>query len=159
MTIEYQLTLDCADPGRLVTFWASALGYIPKPAPDGFVTWRDDYLSINIPAEELGDGNCTDRLIDPAGRAPGIWFQPVPEGRSSRTGCTWTCSSAAAVPYRWRSGANASAPRWPHRPGPARRSCTPTTPHSTITTPCCCRTRRATSSALCDGNRVSSTRR
>ena len=81
MTIEYQLTIDCADPGRLVAFWASALGYVPKPPPDGYATWRDYYLSINIPAEELGDGDCIDRLIDPAGRAPGIWFQPVPEGK------------------------------------------------------------------------------
>jgi hypothetical protein len=81
VTIEYQLTIDCADPGRLVAFWASALGYVPKPPPDGFATWRDYYLSINIPAEELGEGDCTDRLVDPSGRAPGIWFQPVPEGK------------------------------------------------------------------------------
>jgi len=84
MTIEYMLTIDCADPGPLVAFWASALGYVPKPPPDGFATWRDYYLSINVPAEELGDGDCADRLIDPSGRAPGIWFQIVPEGKAGK---------------------------------------------------------------------------
>ncbi|GIJ63284.1 VOC family protein [Virgisporangium aurantiacum] len=81
MTIDYQLTVDCADPGPLVAFWASALGYVPKPPPGEFATWRDYYLSINVPEDELGEGDCTDRLIDPAGRGPGIWFQPVPEGK------------------------------------------------------------------------------
>lgn len=51
---------------------------------------RDYYLSINIPAEELGEGDCTDRLIDPSGRAPGIWFQPVPEGKQDEPRTTAT---------------------------------------------------------------------
>jgi hypothetical protein len=80
--VEYQLTIDCADPSRLVPFWALALGHVPKPPPEPFATWRDYYLSINIPEEELGEGDCADRLIDPSGNAPGIWFQPVPEGKT-----------------------------------------------------------------------------
>ncbi|MBX6723512.1 MAG: VOC family protein, partial [Dactylosporangium sp.] len=43
MAIEFQLTIDCRDPGVLVPFWAEALGYIPQPPPDGFQTWRDWY--------------------------------------------------------------------------------------------------------------------
>ena len=82
MITEYQLTIDCADPSRQVAFWALALGYEPKPPPEPHPTWRDFYLSINIPEDELGDGDCTDRLVDPSGRAPGIWFQPVPEGKA-----------------------------------------------------------------------------
>jgi hypothetical protein len=81
MVTEYQLTIDCADPSRLVTFWATALGYVPRPPPEPFPTWRDFYRSIAIPEEELGEGDCADRLIDPDGRGPGIWFQPVPEGK------------------------------------------------------------------------------
>jgi hypothetical protein len=81
MVNEYQLTIDCADPSRQVAFWAAALGYEPKPPPEPFGTWREFYLSINVPEDELGDGDCADRLIDPSGKAPGIWFQAVPEGK------------------------------------------------------------------------------
>jgi hypothetical protein len=81
VTVQYQLTIDCADPGGLVVFWATALGYVPKPPPEGFETWRAWYLSVNVPEEELGEGDCTDRLMDPEGRGPDIWFQVVPEGK------------------------------------------------------------------------------
>jgi hypothetical protein len=81
MTVDYQLTVDCANPETLVAFWATALGYVPKPPPAGFETWRAWYLSVNVPEEELGEGDCTDRLIDPEGRGPDIWFQAVPEGK------------------------------------------------------------------------------
>lgn len=80
---EWQITIDCADPGRLVPFWADALGYRPRPAPDGFDTWNDWYLSVGVPEDELDfshDG--TDRLEDPDGRRPNIWFQIVPEAKS-----------------------------------------------------------------------------
>lgn len=35
-----QLTIDCADPRRLVTFWAEALRYVPEPPPAGHASWR-----------------------------------------------------------------------------------------------------------------------
>lgn len=82
MAIEYQLTIDCADPELLVRFWAPALGYVPTPPPGDFDTWRAWYLSIGVPEDELGDGDCQDRLQDPEGRGPAIWFQPVPEKKS-----------------------------------------------------------------------------
>jgi hypothetical protein len=82
VTIEWQLTIDCADPDVLVPFWAGALGYVPAPPPAGHATWRDWYLSAGVPAEELGDGDCVDRLVDPDGRGPLIWFQIVPERKS-----------------------------------------------------------------------------
>lgn len=82
MPIEFQLTIDCADPGLLVPFWAQALGYLPQPPPEGFDTWRDWYRSVGVPEHELGDGDCTDRLADPEGKGPKIWFQIVPEGKS-----------------------------------------------------------------------------
>jgi hypothetical protein len=81
MTVKYTVTIDCADPEALVRFWAHALGYVPKPPPDGFETWRAWYLGVGVPAEELGEGDCLDRLIDPEGNGPDIWFQPVPEGK------------------------------------------------------------------------------
>ena len=81
MTTEWQLTIDCADPAPLVRFWSLALGYVPLEPPNGLPTWRAWYLSIGVPEEELGEGDCTDRLRDPEGRGPNIWFQGVPEAK------------------------------------------------------------------------------
>jgi hypothetical protein len=80
--MTWQLVIDCREPSRLVTFWAEALGYRPQPPPDGQPTWRDWYLSVGVPAEELGEGDCLDRLEDPTGAGPSIWFQAVPEPKS-----------------------------------------------------------------------------
>jgi hypothetical protein len=78
-----QIVIDCADPTGLVPFWGLALDYVPSPPPPGFATWNDWYRSVGVPDEELdltGDG--VDRLIDPKGVGPPIWFQPVPEAKS-----------------------------------------------------------------------------
>ncbi len=53
------LTIDCADPRRLATFWTQALGYELREADD-----RD--------AE----------IVDPAGRGWPLLFQVVPEPKS-----------------------------------------------------------------------------
>ena len=80
--MAFQLVIDCADPDRLVQFWAVALGYRVQDPPDGHATWRDYYLSVGVPEEELGDGDCADRLVDPTGRGPAVWFQVVPEKKT-----------------------------------------------------------------------------
>jgi hypothetical protein len=80
---EWQLTIDCADPGVLVRFWSEALGYVVPDPPDGHATWNDWYLAVGVPADELDlDGDGADRLIDPEGRRPPIWFQVVPESKA-----------------------------------------------------------------------------
>lgn len=76
----WQLTIDALDPLAMVRFWAPALGYEVQPPPEGHATWNDWYLSVGVPADELdltGDG--TDRIFDPEGHGPKIWFQPVSE--------------------------------------------------------------------------------
>jgi hypothetical protein len=79
----WQLTIDCRHPRRMVDFWASALGYEPVPAPEPFPTWKAYYVSIGVPAEEFDPGeDGTDRLQDPRGRGPSIWFQVVPEDKT-----------------------------------------------------------------------------
>lgn len=79
----WQLTVDCRDPQRLVPFWAELLGYEPAPPPDGHATWNDWYLSLGLPPDELDlDSDGTDRIVDPAGEGPRIWFQWVPESKS-----------------------------------------------------------------------------
>lgn len=80
--MEFQLVIDCADPEPLVRFWAAALGYRVQDPPEGHATWRDYYVSVGVPQEELGDGDCADRLVDPAGAGPAIWFQVVPEEKT-----------------------------------------------------------------------------
>jgi hypothetical protein len=80
------MVIDCADPDRLARFWAAALGYELAPAPAGFATWNDFYRELGVPEEELADG--ADRISDPEGRGPSIWFHVVPEGKPGepRTG-------------------------------------------------------------------------
>ncbi|MEU5943143.1 VOC family protein [Micromonospora sp. NPDC047548] len=77
------MTIDCADPRRMVAFWAEALGYVPEPPPGGHRTWRAYWAETGVPAEELPDGvgDGPESIVDPAGRAPRIWFQQVPEGK------------------------------------------------------------------------------
>ncbi|MCT2593239.1 VOC family protein [Streptomyces sp. N2-109] len=82
MPTTFQLTIDCADPGPLVAFWSRALGYEPEAPPAGFPSWRAYWLSIGVPEEELGEGDCADSLVDPDGRGPRVWFQQVPEGKT-----------------------------------------------------------------------------
>ena len=70
----WQLTIDANDPALLARFWARALGYAPTPpaAPD--TTWWAHYRA-RLDGEEAFE----DRLFDPAGQGPAIWFQGVPE--------------------------------------------------------------------------------
>jgi hypothetical protein len=77
MATPIQVTIDCADPGRLARFWAEALGYRLEEPPDGFASWQDYWVSRGLPPEEVEDGY--DSIVDPDGVGPRIWFQPVPE--------------------------------------------------------------------------------
>ncbi|GAA1983565.1 VOC family protein [Catenulispora subtropica] len=82
MSVRYQLVIDCADPDRQARFWAAALGYELAPPPSGFATWRDYYRDLGLPEEELADG--ADRISDPHGHGPAIWFHAVAEGKSGK---------------------------------------------------------------------------
>ncbi|MEU6987516.1 VOC family protein [Streptomyces sp. NPDC046324] len=79
-----QLTIDCADPQRLVRFWAAALRYVPQPPPEGYETWRAYWASLGVPEEELteGAGELPESVVDPKGVGPRIWFQQVPEPKT-----------------------------------------------------------------------------
>jgi hypothetical protein len=79
-----QITIDCRDPEAQVAFWCLALDYRPKPPPEGFASWRAWYLSVGVPEDELGEGDCQDRIEDPRGEDPPIWFQPVPERKAAK---------------------------------------------------------------------------
>lgn len=82
---EWQLTIDCNEPSRLVSFWANVLGYVIQDAPAGFATWNEWYLSVGVSEDELDlDGDGSDRIVDPHGRGPRIWFQKVPEAKAGK---------------------------------------------------------------------------
>lgn len=80
MAVRFQLVIDCADADRLARFWASALNYVLAIPPVGYATWDDYYRAIGVPEDELGVGE--DRIEDPNGEGPQIWFQVVPDVKS-----------------------------------------------------------------------------
>ena len=80
MPVRFQLVIDCADPDRLARFWAAALGYELAPPPAGFPSWDDYYRDLGLPEEDLGLG--ADRISDPHGHGPAIWFHVVPEAKA-----------------------------------------------------------------------------
>jgi glyoxalase superfamily protein len=84
--VTWQLTIDSNDPARMARFWGPLLGYVPEPPPDGFDSWLAYYQYV-VPEENL-DGDpedYVDRLVDPTGEGPKIWFQPVPEKKTVKT--------------------------------------------------------------------------
>ena len=75
----WQLTIDANDPALLARFWAQALGYRPVPPTEPATTWHALYHA------RLGeDAAFDDRLFDPAGARPPIWFQQVPEAKAGK---------------------------------------------------------------------------
>ena len=75
----FQLTIDCHDPALLSRFWAQALGYLPVPPTEPDTTWWELYR------HRLGDDHAfDDRIFDPDGLRPPIWFQQVPEPKSGK---------------------------------------------------------------------------
>ncbi len=98
MTTKFQIVFDCADPSRMAHFWADALGYQIAPPPAGFATWRSFWLSKGVPEKGAGDGD--DRITDPSGTGPAIWFQQVSEGKAvkNRVHLDLNASGGFAVP-------------------------------------------------------------
>lgn len=83
--VTWHLTIDSHDPARMARFWGPLLGYVPQPPPEGFDSWLAWYQSV-VPEEELGGDpeDYVDRLVDPSGAGPSIWFQPVPERKTGK---------------------------------------------------------------------------
>jgi hypothetical protein len=77
--VFWQLTIDANDPPALARFWAHALGYRASPPVEPDTTWNTHYRA------RLGDEAAfDDRLFDPAGLRPPIWFQEVPEAKAGK---------------------------------------------------------------------------
>jgi hypothetical protein len=78
MSARWGLTVDCARPAELATFWALALGYVSPPPPPGSATWEEWLAGQGVPAEEWDDGAY---LADPDGVLPTLSFLKVPESK------------------------------------------------------------------------------
>jgi hypothetical protein len=79
MATQFQVVFDCADPDRLATFWATALGYKKQDPPEGFASWQAYLEAQGIPKDQW---NSASAIVDPAGAGARIYFQRVPEGKS-----------------------------------------------------------------------------
>ena len=75
----WQLTIDANDPARLARFWERALGYQPAPPTEPDTTWHRHYRA-RLGAQAAFDN----RLFDPAGLRPPLWFQEVPEAKAGK---------------------------------------------------------------------------
>jgi hypothetical protein len=102
VAINFQLVIDCTDPERLCRFWVAALRYELEPPPAGFATWDEYWRDVGVPEEELGLG--ADRISDPGGAGPRIWFQVVPEHKTikNRIHLDICASGGRAVPIATR---------------------------------------------------------
>lgn len=76
---SFQVTFDCADVQRLATFWAVALNYELEPPPSGHDSWESWATERGIPRDQWRSA-----LVDPAGRGPRLFFQPVPENKVAK---------------------------------------------------------------------------
>ena len=75
---QFQVTFDCAEPERVARFWCEVLGYVVPPPPEGFATWDD--FDRSLPSEDQGSWFV---CIDPSSVGPRLFFQRVPDSRSS----------------------------------------------------------------------------
>lgn len=81
MAVAFQVTFDCADPDAMAGFWSTALDYrLPAP-PQGFDTWEAFLESMGTPESEW---NSRSAIEDPDGSGPRIFFQRVPEPKTSK---------------------------------------------------------------------------
>jgi glyoxalase superfamily protein len=75
------ITFDCADPSRLAEFWAAALGYKQQDPPAGHATWPEFLAAQGIPEDQWNSANA---VVDPDGRGPRLFFQRVPEPKTTK---------------------------------------------------------------------------
>jgi hypothetical protein len=79
--VFWQLTIDASDPTVLARFWAQALGYRRVPPLEPQTSWHAHYRGQ---LEDMQEAAFDDRLFDPAGLRPPIWFQEVPEAKAGK---------------------------------------------------------------------------
>ena len=81
MSHSFQVTIDCADPHRLATFWAAVLGYKIQDPPTGYATWQEFLTAQGVPESEW---NSASAIVDSDGDGTRIFFQRVPEPKTMK---------------------------------------------------------------------------
>lgn len=81
MSIEFQVTFDAHDPGRLAEFWAAALDYTIQPPPPPFGSWPEALAAWGLPEDQW---NSRSAIVDPDGGGPRVFFQQVPEDKAGK---------------------------------------------------------------------------
>ena len=79
MATSVQVVIDCANPDRLATFWAEALGYQKQPPPPGFATWEAFLEAQGVPRQRW---DAASAVVDPERVGPRVFFQHVPEPKT-----------------------------------------------------------------------------
>jgi hypothetical protein len=102
-TTTIQVTYDCADPDRLASFWAEALGYRMQEPPEGYATWPAFLAAQGIPEDQW---NSASAIVDPEGRGPRLYFQRVPEAKvvKNRVHLDLNVGGGGHVPLEERRG-------------------------------------------------------
>jgi hypothetical protein len=78
--VFWQLTIDANEPALLARFWAEVLGWQSSPPTKPDTTWWAHYRGrLDDDADAFDD-----RLFDPDGLRPPIWFQQVPEEKAGK---------------------------------------------------------------------------
>jgi hypothetical protein len=78
MPLGFQVVIDCHDPASLAKFWATALGYVTQPPPEGHDSWESWAKEMEIPEERW---NSMSAVVDPEGTRPRLLFMQVPESK------------------------------------------------------------------------------
>src|SRR6266545_8389992 len=107
MAIPIQVTFDCADPERVASFWAEALGYKLQDPPEGYANWPDFLTAIGVREAEW---NKASAIVDPEGRGPRIYFQRVPESKVVKNRVHLDVTVGGGPGTRQTSGAPGSRP-------------------------------------------------
>jgi catechol 2,3-dioxygenase-like lactoylglutathione lyase family enzyme len=76
-----QVTFDCADVPAMVRFWSAVLGYEQEKPPPPFATW-EEFAQVQGVPRDMWDA--WGSAVDPAGEAPRLFFQRVPEGKTAK---------------------------------------------------------------------------
>jgi len=86
MALEFQVTLDCADPHALCDFWADVLGYVVEPSDEDFirrmVTEGQASASDTVVVKGVLRWKEGAACVDPQGVRPRLLLQLAPEGKA-----------------------------------------------------------------------------
>jgi hypothetical protein len=80
MATRIQVVFAAKNPGRLATFWQTALHYEPEAPPPGYDTWEAFATANGL---DLTAGTDIDSAVDPDGVGPRLLFErdtPRPSG-------------------------------------------------------------------------------